>query len=128
MITLAHARSVVDAAIAHAEGEGIRIAAVVLDAAGHFVTGARMDGAYLSAMAIAERKAFTAANFRTATAEMCERLPDKSYQALISQADPRLAFLPGGVPIVVNGSLAGALGISGGSAAQDAAVCAAALA
>lgn len=128
-ISLDTARAVIDAAIDAAGGDGLRIGAVVVDAGGHVVAAQRMDGAYLSALRIAERKAYTAVNFQTTTEAMCERLPAKDYQLVITAADDRLAFLPGGVPLrAENGTIIGALGISGGSAAQDVAICEAATA
>ena len=122
-MTLRRANAVLTAAVTAAEHEGVRIAAVVVDTAGHVVASQRMDGAYLTALTIAERKAFTAANFRVSTDAMRERLADISYQIQIQAVDPRLAFLPGGLPILDGDEVVGALGVSGGSGAQDVSVC-----
>ena len=128
-VSLQHAADLIEAAVDAARAEGLRIAAVVLDSGGHLVAAQRMDGAYLSAITIAERKSFTAVNFRTTTAAMRERLSQVEYQIQIQATDTRLAFLPGGVPITdADGSCIGGLGISGGSGAQDVAICEAALA
>ena len=122
-LTADAARRVLDSALEQAARDELRVGGVVVDAGGHVVASQRMDGAYLSSLAIAERKAFTALNFRTTTAIMCERLPDRGYQAVIAAADARLAFLPGGAPLYDSaGTLIGALGISGASADQDAAI------
>jgi uncharacterized protein GlcG (DUF336 family) len=126
-VTLARACEIVDAAVAAAHALEVAVAAIVLDSGGHFVAGQRMDGAYFSTFQIAERKAFTAVNFRTPTEAMRERLPAVDYQVLIATTDPRLTFLPGGVPVVQDGEVIGALGVSGGSGAQDIEICQVAL-
>ena len=128
-ITLDAAMKALDAARTKAADEGIRVAATIVDDGGHIVATHRMDGAYLSAVTIANTKAFSAVNFRVPTAAMAERLSDMDYQALICLADTRLTFLGGGVPLAdESGTVIGAIGVSGGSAQQDVLCCEAALA
>jgi uncharacterized protein GlcG (DUF336 family) len=123
-VTLERANGLICSAVSAAQERGVRIAAVVLDTGGNVVAAQRMDDAYLSALSIAERKAFTAVNFRASTTAMRERLSDIQYQIQISCADNRLAFLPGGFPITADdGAIVGAIGVSGGSAAQDVELC-----
>ena len=126
-ITLERANELIARAIADATRQGVRVAAVVIDAGGHIVSAQRMDGAYLTALTIAERKAFTAVNFRMSTVAMRERLAQTDYQIQIQVTDPRLAFLPGGVPIRSGDAVIGGLGISGGTGAQDVQIAEAAL-
>lgn len=109
-----------------ATGAGAAVAVVVTDPGGAVVTMQRMDGAYTSAEVIATKKAFTAANFRTATHRMADRLGER--QLLIMATDPRLTFLVGGLPVQRDGAMIGAIGVSGGTGDQDLACCRAALA
>lgn len=105
---------------------GIAVAVVVTDPGGTVVSMQRMDGAYTSAEVIATKKAFTAANFRTPTHRMADRLGER--QLLIMATDPRLTFLLGGLPVQRGGATIGAVGVSGGTGDQDLACCRAALA
>jgi glc operon protein GlcG len=130
-VTLERARQLIDTVIAAAGERGLRVAVVVLDAGGQLVAAQRMDGAYLTAINIAERKAFTAANFRVSTVAMRERLATVEYQLQLQVTDSRLAFLPGGEPITASAqdaTVIGGLGVSGGTGAQDIELCELALA
>lgn len=128
-VTLEQARALIAHATEAANGKDLRVAAVVVDRGGHVVAAERMDGAYLTAMRIAERKAFTALNFGITTVAMRERIPKVEYQLQIQATDNRLAFLPGGAPLTADdGSVIGGFGISGASGAQDVDLCEGAIA
>jgi uncharacterized protein GlcG (DUF336 family) len=103
-VTYDRAAALVAAAIGAAEEMGIRVGVVVLNAAAEDIALAKMDGAYRTATTLARKKAFTALNFGVPSAVMAERIQ------------------PIGRPV------AGAIGVSGGTAAQDIACCEAALA
>jgi len=122
-ITLAGARRVLDAAIAAAGGHGIDVCISVCDPGGNPVLTARMDGAPLLSQRIADDKAYTVAAFKG--------LPTSAWWGAIEGEPslvhgithtPRLIVFGGGAPIRVDGTLVGAVGISGGSAEQDAAI------
>ena len=78
-----------------------------------------MDGVPYASIRLAQQKARTAARLRFATAVLEERV--LSGRTVLLSSDEVLA-IGGGVPIVVNGRIVGALGVSGGTAAEDAAV------
>jgi glc operon protein GlcG len=109
------------AAEAHrvADGLGVHVSVVLLDAGGNDLLVSRHEQAYLSSPAIARRKAFTALNFRQPTHDMAERLGSIEYAAQITLAEPRLAIIKGGVPVLADGRVVGGLGVSGGSGDQD---------
>lgn len=119
-LTYAAARLALDAAVAEAERIGGAFNVAVADAGGVLLAFARMDGAFAESGAIARDKAWTVASFAG--------LPSRAlYEAI--EAEPavrdgiggrdRVAAFGGGVPIRIDGALAGAVGASGGSAAQD---------
>lgn len=118
-ILLAEAVQIAAAVVEAAERDGTKVGVVVVDAGGNLVLAQRMDGAYLSVLEIATKKAFSAVNFGRPTYEMAQRLGDASYQSLLSLADGRLTFLRGGLPVRSSGVVVGGVGVSGGSAAQD---------
>jgi uncharacterized protein GlcG (DUF336 family) len=109
------ARSALDSASAW----DARVGVVVLDQGGHLLCAMRHADAYFSAIPLAQAKAFTALNFRRPSHEMAERLGSIGYAVQISHADPRLAFLKGGLPLTRADRVVGAIGVSGGSADQD---------
>jgi uncharacterized protein GlcG (DUF336 family) len=128
-VTYERAVALVAAAVEAAAGHGIRVGVVVLGAAAEPIAVGKMDGAYRTATTLAEKKAFTALNFGVPSAVMVERIQPEARQAVVALADPRLTFIGGGVPIPgEDGAAAGAIGVSGGTAAQDVACCEAALA
>lgn len=105
-------------AISHASGVAQNIA--VVDHAGSLLVFLRMDGAKLIAGPIAINKAFTAATAQARTADIAPKtVPGEPGFMLQNQHDGRFTTLGGGVPLVWQGSVVGALGISGGSVAQD---------
>lgn len=108
-----------DAALAAAAGSGRHVAAVIVDSGGHDLVVHRDHEAFPSAVPIARAKAFTAVNFGRPTHEMAEQLGSIEYALQIAQADPRLAFLKGGLPVVVDDVVVGAIGVSGASADDD---------
>ncbi|MBX3594364.1 heme-binding protein [Sphingomonas sp.] len=110
------ARNLIDAALAAATREGVAITAAVADAGGYPLALARMDGAGMLTADVAQRKARTAALLRAPSRVLAERVA--SDPALLALTD----YLPmaGGVPIrAENDVVAGAIGISGGTADQD---------
>ncbi len=110
-------------AIAAAEAEAKKnnwlMVIAVVDSGSRLVAFSRMDGAILGSIDIAMGKAVTANNLRR---------PTKALQELIAQggASLRLLAVPGvlpiegGVPIVADGKIIGAIGVSGAASEQDA--------
>lgn len=102
----------------------------VVDSGGHLVALARMDGAPFLTTEIATGKAYTAAAFKAPSAEVAKRFEGRvQFTASISVVSHG-RFTPGmgGVPIVVDGEVVGAIGASGGTGEQDVAAVEAALA
>jgi uncharacterized protein GlcG (DUF336 family) len=125
-LTLNQAVSMLNAAVAHARSEGVAMTASVLDAGGLTIAVHRMDGSFPSAVLLAEKKAYGALNLRAPTHLAAERFPEAVQRALVA-AEPRVTFLHGGVPIVRDGALVGAFGVTGGTGEQDVACCEVAL-
>ncbi|MBK9971891.1 MAG: heme-binding protein [Acidimicrobiaceae bacterium] len=124
-LSLAGARAVLDAAIAAATTAGLAVCVAVCDAGGNALATARMDGAPILSLQIATDKAWTVAVFNG--------LPTAGWWQLIEGEPalvhgithtPRLVVFGGGEPVRSGGALAGAVGVSGGSAEQDAMIAA----
>ena len=109
-----------DAAVAKATAMRVAVNISVCDAAGHQVVFARMDGAALLAGSIATDKAYSVVAFQGApTGDWHRKLEvDSAVRDGIVNRD-RLIIFGGGVPVVVDGDVVGAVGVSGGSEAED---------
>ena len=125
-IGLDRARGLVDAALAEAGKRGWPLNIAVVDTHGDLVAFARMDGAMLASVAVAQGKARTAARFRRETRVFYDAV--ETGHPYVTSLDPGLVASPGGVPLVAEGRLIGAVGCSGGTGDQDATVCKAAAA
>ena len=122
-MTLEQAVACIERGVAKAQSGGFRVAIAVVDAGGHLVACHRMDGALWITPEIARAKANAAAAFRTTTLDMEERF-SKGSRALFagnvaSLGDYQLVFGRGGVPIVENGQVVGAVGVSGAVPADN---------
>jgi uncharacterized protein GlcG (DUF336 family) len=118
MLTLDAARKVAAAAEAEARRNHWNVAIAVVDDGGQLMLFHRLDGAKLVAIDIAMRKARTAVFFQQETKGLEEEVTKGGRTALLPIAD----FMPleGGVPLVADGQLIGAVGVSGVTGAQDA--------
>ncbi len=122
------AQRVANAALDEAERLGISVNAAVVDRAGALMAFLRMPDASLHSAETAMDKAYTAASFRFPTSQWAEALagfPPLVQQNILQR--PRLVIFGGGIPIVVDGEVIGAVGVSGGSVQQDEQCAAAAL-
>ena len=116
----AMARSMVDTAITEARSMDVPVTVVILDESGVLKHVARMDGAPLVSVQTAVNKAYAAAAIGMP--------PDDFYAAIESDAAavaefatrPGLALIAGGLPVVVDSKVAGAIGVAGAmTATQD---------
>jgi cob(I)alamin adenosyltransferase len=111
-----------------AERIGVPMTLAVVDAGGHLIAFARMDGGSYLTNDIAIAKAHTAAGSKMATADLEQAIGAPHIVASLSAAtDGRFLVIPGGAPISEDGEIVGAIGVSGGSAEQDAQVAEAAV-
>jgi uncharacterized protein GlcG (DUF336 family) len=102
-----------------AEARDLSLAAAVVDAVGHVLASQRMDGATLGAMHLATGKAFTAVSWATPSGEFGQSTQPGGDDWGWNTTDPRIVVYAGGIPLVVDGELVGAVGASGGTAAED---------
>ncbi|MFD9561912.1 heme-binding protein [Streptomyces sp. NPDC059994] len=119
-LTIQGAEALVEAARAAAEEAGATVAVTVLDAGGHLLAFRRDDRAVLIAGETSTRKAYTALQLGTATADLVDAVqPGGLFHTLPTALDRPLLFIAGGVPVHRDGRLIGAIGVGGGSPEQD---------
>jgi uncharacterized protein GlcG (DUF336 family) len=119
-ISLEKAQAVVLAAVAEATKHSWPLNVAVVDSAGNLVTFARMDGAQIGSIAISEHKARAAAKFRR---------PTKVFEDAMQQGRNYLTTIDdivasrGGIPLIEDNKIIGAVGCSGATGSQDEVVC-----
>jgi len=127
-VSLATAQALAAAACAEASRLGLAVSVVVGDRSGELVSGARMDGAPLGSLRLAADKAFTAAVWRMPSGDLrVSSQPGGDDWGITSTAGGRIVVYDGGLPLLVDDDLAGAIGVSGGTGEQDLACARAAL-
>ena len=117
-IGLEAAKKAMAAAEAEATKNNWPMAIVILDSTGHIVILHKLDNTQYGSIRVAEDKAQTALDFRR---------PSKVFEDLVAQGGIGMRTLglrgatpvEGGVPIVADGKIIGAVGVSGGTAQQD---------
>ncbi|HET6704491.1 heme-binding protein [Amycolatopsis sp.] len=111
---------IVRAADEAAKGTDKRFAVAVVDEGGHLKAFLRQDGAKLNAVQVAQDKAYTAASSGMPTQKWSEVLDaDPVLKTAAPTAIDRLVGMGGGLPIVVDGELVGAIGVSGAHWTDD---------
>jgi len=116
-ISLERAAAVINAAVAESKKRDWKMNIAVVDPGGHLVAFQRMDGAMLAAIQIAEHKARAAATFRRET-KVFEDAVNLMHLNYVLAFDGVIASR-GGIPLVENGAIIGAIGVSGGTDSQD---------
>lgn len=120
-ISLAQAERVLAAAVRHTKRNNLPpMFVTVVDAFGDEKATVRMDGNGSASLALAPPKARTSAAFRAATATLAANTTDPGRIASFTTAG--FSLLGGGVPLVSDGTVIGAVGAGGGSPEQDHAV------
>ncbi len=116
-ISLEQAHAVIQAAVAEARKRDWKMNIAVADSGGNLVAFQRMDGAMLASIQIAQHKARAAVTFRR---------PTKVFEdgVQLMHLDYLLAFdgiiaSRGGIPLIDQGDIIGAIGCSGGTDSQD---------
>lgn len=126
-VTAVQARAVIDAAVIKSAELSTRMDIAVVDAGGSLKAFLRMDGAWLGSIDIAIRKAKTARFFDMPTGEIGKLSQPGGPLYQIEHSNEGLITFPGGVPLkAADGTVIGAVGVSGSSVEDDHAVATAA--
>jgi glc operon protein GlcG len=116
-ISLDRAEEAIHAAVAEAKKRNWKMNVAVVDSGGNLVAFQRMDGAMLASIQIAEHKARAAATFRRPTKVFEDGINLMHLNYLL--AFDGIIASRGGIPLIEQGVIIGAIGCSGGTDSQD---------
>ena len=120
MITLEEAQRIISAAEEKARQMGQPMNIAVMDAGRNLVAFHRMDGAWVASTDIAIDKAFTSAGRGLTTRKIGEMAqPGQPLFGINTTNGGRIVIFAGGVPLMRDGEVIGAIGVSGGTVDED---------
>jgi len=117
-VNLENARKIAASAAAEAGKNNLKMAIAIVDTAGDLVYFEKMDGTQVASVNIAQDKARSSVRFKR---------PTKAMQDVLAGGGAGIRFLAlqgavpveGGLPLIMNGQIVGAVGASGGTSDQD---------
>lgn len=118
---LAIAEKIARKGLEHAREMGLKVSFAVVDDSGNLVYVARMDGAPFFSPNIAMGKAWVASAWRVSSGEIEKRAQSAPYffESVATASGGRGVIRQGALPVVVDGVVVGAAGVSGGTSAED---------
>lgn len=121
-LTLTDCDRLVEAGMKKAAEIGVPMVLTVVDQNGDVIESRRMDDALIVSITLAPHKAYTAATVRLATHDLAKAAQPGESLYSIDVNLPKITLVGGGIPLQKAGKVVGAVGVSGGSVAQDIAV------
>ncbi len=122
-VTLVQARAIIAAATKKAEELGQPMNIAVVCAGNNLLAFERMHGAWLGSIDISISKAWTSRAFNISTKDLGDNSqPGQQFFGINASNQGKVMIFAGGIPLVVDGKVIGAIGVSGGSGVQDHAV------
>lgn len=119
-LTLERAQKVIEAARQKAEQINVLMNIAVVDGGNNLLAFARMPGAWLGSIDIAQGKAYTARAFDMPTKTLGKAAqPGEPLFGIHASNNGKIIIFAGGIPLEENGKVVGAIGVSGGSVEQD---------
>jgi glc operon protein GlcG len=118
-ITLDEAQRIIFGALAKAKEFNVKVSVAVCDAGGRLIAFQRMDGAIWAGVYGAQGKAMASAAFARPSGALQERADTPIFRGITAAEGGHLIISQGAVPIVRDGVLIGACGVSGASSQQD---------
>lgn len=118
-LTLAEAQKVLDAALVKAKAQGVPMNIAIVDAGGNLKAFVRQDGAFIGSIDISTKKAVTARYFNMPTSTLGAASQPGQELFGIEATNGGLVIFGGGELLIRDNVIVGAIGVSGGSVAED---------
>lgn len=117
-LTLDIAKKLLEKAESKSKEINVPVVIAIVDAAGNLIAQHRMDNSLLVSVSLSLNKAYTAVATKLPTENLSELiLPGKPLYTL--ENIKNITAVGGGIPIIINGNIVGAIGVSGGSVEED---------
>lgn len=119
-LTLDMAKKLLEESEKTAKKINVPVVIAIVDEGGNLVAQHRMDNSLLVSISLALSKAYTSIALKMTTEKLSTlTLPGTPLYGLENSVDNRLCSIGGGIPIIMNGDLIGAIGVSGGTVEED---------
>ena len=119
-LSLETAKTLIEAAEQEAKKLGVAMVISVADDGGNLVAVHRMDDAWIASIEIALNKAWTSVALKMPTGDLAEAtVPSAELYGLNTTNNGRLVVFGGGFPLVKDGKVTGAVGVSGSAVEHD---------
>jgi uncharacterized protein GlcG (DUF336 family) len=118
-VSRSEARRIIDTAVAAAESTSSSVTVAVVDESGVLKQVERMDGAPLVSVQTAMSKAYAAAAIEMPTDEFFAAIESDAAAVASFATRPGLALIAGGLPFLVEGQIAGGIGVAGAMTGEE---------
>ncbi|WP_080873745.1 GlcG/HbpS family heme-binding protein [Oceanobacillus timonensis] len=119
-VNLELAKKLIDGAEKEAQNIGVSMVISVVNEGGNLIAVHRMDDAWLASIDIAQNKAWTSVALKMPTSNLAEAtVPHAELYGINTTNNGRLVLFGGGIPLVENDQVVGAVGVSGSSVEHD---------
>ena len=118
-INTSEAQKILQASQAKAQQMGVKVSISVVDGRGDLLTMVRLDGASWRTAGVSKGKAVASANFGVPSAELLARATSPVMQAFMLTMRGEFVPAQGAVPVLRNGQVVGAVGVSGAKSEED---------
>ncbi len=118
-ISLAEANRMLGGAIAHAQELNIKVNVAVCDAGGRLIAFNRMDGAIWAGVYGSQGKAVASAAFGRTSGQLPDRADQPTPRGIAIAEGGHMIMGQGGVPVIKDGGVEGAVGVGGGTSQED---------
>ncbi|MBD1382268.1 GlcG/HbpS family heme-binding protein [Metabacillus arenae] len=119
-MTLDLAKKLIDGAEQESKKLGVSMVITVVDEGGNLIASHRMDDAWLASIDIAQNKAWTAVALKMPTSDLADAsVPKAELYGINTTNNGRIVLFGGGIPLMKEGKVIGAVGVSGSKVADD---------
>ena len=119
-LNLEIAKTIIEGAEQEAKKLGINMVISVVDEGGNLIAKHRMDDAWIASIEISQNKAWTSVALKAPTAALAEAtVPNAELYGLTTTNDGKIVVFGGGIPLVEDGKVVGAIGVSGNAVPND---------
>ncbi len=119
-LNLEVAKKLIESAEAEAKSLGVSMVISILDEGGNLIAKHRMDDAWLASIDTAQNKAWTSVALKMPTSNLADvTVPNTELYGITTTNNGRIVVFGGGIPLVKDGKVIGAVGVSGSAVPND---------